>query len=169
MKFSTHNKGNLIFHIVLIILLSLSEVIALTSFIYALNKINVFEDIVSEIINFLFALLILFVLYFEIRSLCAYIYLDEEGIKVKRFNRTKVYLKWNEIQDIGICNIPTPFGYTKRVYLSNNILTEDDKIDMVTIKYNTVHFSYMPKEVYDFISKKVSLDVPKEVKEFLNK
>lgn len=43
MKFSTHNKGNLIFHIVLIILLSLSEVIALTSFIYALNKINVFK------------------------------------------------------------------------------------------------------------------------------
>ena len=45
-----------------------------------------------------FALLILAVDFFECRAMGAQLYMNEEGIGVRRFGKTKVFIKWNEIK-----------------------------------------------------------------------
>lgn len=43
-------------------------------------------------------------------------------------------------------NIPTPFGSKERVYFCDREPDENEKSDLIILKYHTVHFSYIPKE-----------------------
>ena len=112
-----------------------------------------------------FALLILAVDFFECRAMGAQLYMNEEGIGVRRFGKTKVFIKWNEIKEVGTGNIPTPFGSKERVYFCDRELDEKGKSDLIILKYHTVHFSYIPKEWCEKISERLPVPLAKEIKE----
>ena len=83
----------------------------------------------------------------------------------KKRCRKEVFLKWNEIKEIGEGSIPTPFGSKDRIYFCNRKLEEDEKTDLVVLKYHTVHFPYIPREWYQEMSRHLPVDMPDELRE----
>lgn len=112
---------------------------------YDLSHIHVWEDYVGTVVEFLFALLLWCIVFFEIRSFGSKLFIDDNGISIKRFHKTKVNLQWHDICETGIGFIPTPIGSKKRLYLATKHLSDNQKQDLLTLKYETVHFSYLPK------------------------
>lgn len=49
--------------------------------------------------------------------------------------------------------------------LCDRTLDESEKTDLVTLKYHTVHFSYIPKEWYGEMCARLPLPLPPEIKE----
>lgn len=161
----TYSKRRAFFHAIYIAFLTILGVMAVYSAIFGAIHIGCKEDKIALCFTIFFALLILAVDFFECRTMGARIYMDEEGIGVRRFGKTKVFLKWSEIKEIGVGNIPTPFGRKERLYFCNRELDEKEKSDLITLKYHTVYFSYIPKEWYGKMSALLPLSITKELKE----
>lgn len=79
--------------------------------------------------------------------------------------KTKVFIKWSEIKEVGTGNIPTPFGSKQRIYFCDRVLDEKEKSDLIILKYHTVHFSYIPKECCEKISELLPVPMTEEMKE----
>lgn len=165
----THSTKSTAAHCVHIIILLIFAVISTYSFFYDLKYIVAAENVIVEITTAVLALLLYGVLYFEVRSLTAVLYADDIGIGIKRFGKTKVYLKWTDICEIGVGKIPTPYGYAKRIYLSDKKLNDTEKNDLITIRFHTVYFSHIPKAFADMIQKKCNLSLPIEAKRIIRK
>lgn len=162
MTTKTHSSKSMAAHLVHISIMLTLAVVSTYSFIYDFKYIVAAENVIVEITTAVLAMLLYGVLYFEVRSLTAVLYADDDGIGIKRFGKTKVYLKWKNICEIGVCRIPTPYGYAKRIYLSDKKLSNADKNDLITIRFHTVYFSYIPKIFADMIQKKCNLLLPPE-------
>ena len=161
----TYTKKETVFHAAYIVFLSVSGVMASYSAVFALFNISCLEDKISVGFTIFFSLLILAVDFFECRAMGAQLYMNEEEIGVRRFGKTKVFIKWNEIKEVGTGNIPTPFGSKERVYFCGRELDENEKSDLIILKYHTVHFSYIPKEWCEKISERLPVPLAKEIKE----
>lgn len=155
----------MIFHIVYTICLTIFGVICSYSAIYALCHITCAEDVIAVCFTLLCAILALAVDFFEFRAISAKQYVDDEGVGVKRFGKTKVYMKFDDIKEVGEGTILTPFGNKKRVYFCNRKLDESEKSDLITLKRQTVHFAHIPEEWYGIISEKINVPVADEIKE----
>lgn len=110
-----------------------------------------------------FALLLLSVDFFECRAMGAKLYMNEDGLGVRRFGKTKVFIRWDDIREIGTGSIPTPFGSKERVYFCDSILGEGQRSDLITLKYHTVHFSYIPQDWYPEMNRCLPVPIPKEL------
>ena len=165
MTCSTYTKRDRVFHAAYIAFLSVSGLLAAYSAAFALRYISCTEDIIAAAFTCFFTVLLFAVDFFECRAMGARLYMDADGIGVRRFGRMKVFLRWNEIREIGTGHIPTPFGSKERVYFCDRALREAERSDLVTLKYHTVHFSYIPKDWYPELCRRLPLTVPKEVVE----
>lgn len=165
----THNLKSTVFHAVQIVLLLTFACISTYSFLYCLPYMKHAENVIAEIVTAFLAILLWGVLYFEVRAVTAVLYTDENGIGIKRFGKTKIYLKWNDIGDIGVGKIPTPYGYAERMYLSDKKLSDEEKHDLITIRFHTVYFSYIPKRFADMIREKCRMSLPHEAEKMLKK
>lgn len=159
----TYTKKALVFHTAYIALLSVAGVMAVYSAIFALLHISCPEDKIAAGFTIFFAVLVLSVDFFECRAMGARLYMNDDGIGVKRFGKTKVFINWNEIKEIGTGNIPTPFGSKKRFYFCDRSLNEQERSDLITLKYHTVHFSYIPKDWYPEIRRRLPALLAKEL------
>lgn len=160
---STYTKRERIFHTVYIAFLTVSGAMVAYSAVFGALHIGCAEDKIALVFTLLFSLLVLSVDFFECRAMGARLYMNEDGIGVRRFGKTKVFIQWNEIREIGIGSIPTPFGSKERIYFCDRALDEAEKSDLVTLKYHTVHFSYIPKEWYEEMCKRLFVPMPTEV------
>ena len=158
----THNAKSMVAHLVHIIIMLILTIVSTYSFFYDLKYMVAAENVIVEIATAVLAMLLYGVLSFEIRSLTAVLYADDDGIGIRRFGKTKVYLKWADICEIGVGKIPTPYGYAKRIYLSSKKLSNSEKNDLITIRFHTVYFSYIPKAFADMIQKNCNLSLPSE-------
>lgn len=156
----THTVKSIAAHSIHMVVLLIFAVISTHSFFYNLKYIQGTENIIIEIITASLATLLWGVLYFEVRALTAVLYADNSGIGIRRFGKTKVYLKWSDICEIGVGKIPTPYGYAERVYLSSKKLSDSEKNDLITIRFHTVYFSYIPMDFADMIQRKCNLSLP---------
>ena len=161
----TYTKKETVFHMFYIAFLSICGVLSAYSAVFGVLHICCTEDKIALCFTIFFALLILAVDFFECRAMGAQLYMNEEGIGVRRFGKTKVFIKWNEIKEVGTGNIPTPFGSKERVYFCDRELDENEKSDLIMLKYHTVHFSYIPKEWCEKISERLPVPLAKEIKE----
>ena len=159
----TYTKTQTLLHAAYIVFLSVSGLLASYSAAFALCHISCPEDKIAAGFTIFFAALILSVDFFECRAMGARLYMNDEGLGVRRFGKTKVFLRWNEIKEIGAGSIPTPFGSKKRVYFCCRKLREEERADLITLKYHTVHFSYIPKQWYSEMQKRLPLPVPEEI------
>ena len=129
-------------------------VICTYGFFYDLPRIKNRDDLIAAGVELFFVLMLWCVVFFEARSIGSRLFIDDDGIGIKRRHSIKVYLKWSEICETGAGYIPTPLGDKKRLFLSAKHLTEEQKRDLLTLKYETVHFSYLPKGWAEIIYKK---------------
>lgn len=160
-----HTIPETISHVGYIIFLTAFGALAAYSSVYALPDINCFEDVISEAITVLLTVMVLSVDYFECRAMGARLYMDDEGIGVKRFGKMKVFKKWSEIQEVGTGKVQTVFGMRERVYFCDKVLKEEEKEDLVTLKRQTVLFSYIPKKWYAAMCERLPVPVAKEIAE----
>lgn len=160
----TYTKKETVFHAAYIAFLSVSGAMAVFSAVFGILNIGCAEDKIAVGFTIFFAALILSVDYFECRAMGARLYMDENGIGVKRFGKTKAFVKWNDIKEIGTGSIPTPFGSKKRIYFCDRKLDEKERTDIVILKYHTVHFSYIPKEWYEKMSELLPVAMAEEMK-----
>lgn len=165
----THSAKSTAVHIVHMAVLLVFAAMSTHSFFYNLKYIASSENIIVESVTAMLAVLLWGVLYFEVRALTAVLYADSDGIGIRRFGKTKVYLKWSDICEIGVGKIPTPYGYAKRIYLSDKKLTDEEKRDLITIRFHTVYFSHIPSSFADMIQKKCNLPLPPEAEERIGK
>lgn len=163
----THSAKATVLHAIYMVVLLAFAIVSTHSFVYDLRYIQETENIIIEIITGALAVLLWGVLYFEVRALTAVLYTDDNGIGIKRFGKTKVYLKWDDICEIGVGKIPAPYGHAERVYLSDKKLSEKDKSDLITIRFHTVYFSYVPKSFADIVQKKCNLSFPPEAEKMM--
>ena len=161
----TYTKKETVFHAAYIVFLSVSGVMASYSAVFALFNISCLEDKISVGFTIFFSLLILSVDFFECRAMGARLYMNEDGIGVRRFGKMKVFITWNEIREIGTGRIPTPFGSKERVYFCDRKLDEKEKTDLIILKYHTVHFSYIPESWYQKMSERLPIPITRKVKE----
>lgn len=161
----TYTKREAIFHTIYIVFLSVCGVMAAYSAVFGAFNICCADDKIALGFTMFFAALILSVDFFECRAMGARLYMNDEGIGVMRFGKTKVFIKWEDIRDVGTGSIPTPFGSKERIYFCNRKLDEKEKSDLITLKYHTVHFSYLPKEWYGKISERLPVTMTEEMKE----
>lgn len=161
----TYTKKAAVFHTAYIAFLSVAGLAAVYSAVYGFLNISCTEDIIALCFTVFFALLILSVDFFECRAMGARLYMTDDGIGVKRFGKTKVFIKWNAVKEIGIGSIPTPFGSKERAYFSDKRLSEAEKTDLIVLKYHTVHFLYIPERWYRKMSERLPVVITGEVKE----
>lgn len=159
----THTIKEMSFHVGYIVFLSVFGVMCAYSTLFAIPNINCAEDVISVAITALLTLLVLSVDYFECRALGARLYMDEEGIGVKRFGKTKIFKKWGDIQEVGTGKVQTVFGMKERVYFCDRKLTAEEKIDLVVLKKHTVLFSYIPKSWYAVMCERLPVTIAKEI------
>lgn len=158
-----HTIPETISHVGYILFLSVFGVMAAYSSLFALPYINCFEDVVSTIVNILLTGMVLSVDYFECRAMGARLYMDNEGIGVKRFGKTKVFKKWGDIKEVGTGKVQTVFGMRERVYFCDRVLTEEEKADLVTLKRHTVLFSYIPQKWYAAMCERLPVPIAPEI------
>lgn len=161
----TYPKKEMILHIIYIIFLTIIGVLCVISAIFLLLNIVSLDDKISVCFTIFFALLILSVDFFECRAMGALLFMNDDGIGVKRFGKVKVFINWNDIKEIGLGKIPTPFGNKERVYFCDRKLDEKEKRDLIILKYHTVHFSYIPKDWYSKIINRINIPMHNEIKE----
>lgn len=161
----TYEKKIMVLHAIYVVFLTAFGMMASYSVVYALFHITCLEDKITLGFTICFALLILSVDFFECRAMGAQLYMNEDGIGVKRFGKTKVFMNWNEIREIGTGRIPTPFGSKERAYFSSRKLDEKEKSDLIILKYHTVHFSYIPEKWYHEMSERLPVPMTREIKE----
>ena len=161
----TYTKRETVFHAAYIALLSVCGFLAAYSAVFGISHIGCTEDKIAAGFTLFFALLILTVDFFECRAMGARLYMNDDGIGIKRFGKTKVFMRWDSVKEIGTGNIPTPFGSKERVYFCDRCLSEAEKSDLIILKYHTVHFSYIPKEWYEKMCERLPVLPTDEVKE----
>ena len=132
MTCSTYTKKALVFHALYIVLLSAAGVLAAYSAVYTFSHISCREDVIAGGFTVFFALLLLSVDFFECRAMSAKLYVNEDGLGVRRFGKTKVFIRWDDIREIGTGSIPTPFGSKERVYFCDRMLEEGQRSDLIT-------------------------------------
>lgn len=163
MTCSTYTKKAQVFHALYIVLLSAAGVLAAYSAVYTFSHISCREDVIAGGFTVFFALLLLSVDFFECRAMSAKLYVNEDGMGVRRFGKTKVFIRWDDIREIGTGSIPTPFGSKERVYFCDRMLEEGQRSDLITLKYHTVHFSYIPRDWYPEMNRRLPVPIPKEL------
>ena len=99
MTFRTYTKKGVFFHAVYIAILTVSGILAVYSAVFGALHISCKEDKIALGFTVFFALLIISVDFFECRAMGARIYTNAEGIGVRRFGKTKVFIKWSEIKE----------------------------------------------------------------------
>lgn len=165
MTCSTYSKKARVFHIIYIVFLTVFCAMVTYSAVFGAIHISCTDDIIALFFTVFLALLVLAVDFFEFRTMGARLYMNDVGIGVSRFGKTKVFIKWTDIKEVGTGSIPTPFGNKKRAYFCDRKLSEKEKSDLVTLKYHTVHFSYIPKEWYGKMGELLPIQIPEEIKE----
>lgn len=163
----TYTKKETVMHAVYIAFLTLIGATAVYSSVFALSGIACREDAISAGITVFCALLVIGVDFFECRAMGARLYMNEEGIGVRRFGKTKVFLRWGDIKAVTVGRIPAPFGSKERICFCDRELSEKEKTDMVTLKYHTVHFSRIPGEWADEIRRHLPLLVTQEMEKYV--
>lgn len=161
----TYTKLGTVLHGAYILLLTVSGLLAAYSALYALLHIGCPDDKIAVGFTIFFALLILCVDFFECRAMGAQLYMTGEGVGVRRFGKTKVFLRWEDIREVGTGHIPTPFGSKERVYFCDRELDEGARADLITLKYHTVHFSYIPRDWYREMCARLPVPMPEGVEE----
>lgn len=164
MTCGTYTKKATVFHIAYVIFLSIIGIACSYSAVYTVCHINCSDDVIAVSFTVLCAVMFFAVDFFECRAMCARLYMNDDGIGVKKFNKTKVFIKWEQIEEIGEGRIPTPFGGKDRAYFCDRVLSENEKSDLITLKYHTVHFSYIPKDWYRIITERINVPIPDEIK-----
>lgn len=159
----TYGKKETVFHMAYIAFLTVRGVTGAYSAVFGLSHITCREDAILAGFTVFFALLVLSVDFFECRAMGARLYMNEEGLGIRRFGRTKVFIPWENIRDIGTGSIPTPFGCKKRVYFCDRKLSEQEKNDLITMKYHTVHFAHIPGEWYPRMRQRLPIPIPAEI------
>lgn len=161
----TYTKGQTVFHAAYMTLLTVGGLMAAYSTFYILHNASCTEDRIAAGFAGFFSLLLLSVDFFECRAMGARLYMDGDGLGFRRFGRTRVFIKWSEIRQIGTGSIPTPFGSRKRIYFCDRALDEGEAADLITLKYHTVHFTYIPKAWYREMQARLPVPIPKEIEE----
>lgn len=165
MSFKTYSFKIILLHSLYIAFLSFFVVITIISAIYGFINMTNYYDAMAACFVLLLSILIFLVDFFECRSLSARIYVNDLGIGIKHFLKIKVFIKWDEIKEIGIGKITTPFGFKSRIYFSSKVLSDEEKSDLVTMKYHTVHLSYIKDELLDIIYKNIPTPLIETMKE----
>ena len=165
MSCSTYTKRAMVLHAIYIVFLSVFSAMVTYSAVFGVIHANCTDDIIALCFTIFLALLALSVDFFECRAMGARLFMNEDGVGVRRFGKVKVFIRWDEIKEVGIGNIPTPFGSKERAYFCDRKLDEKEKTDLVTLKYHTVHFSYIPKKWYGKMCNSLSVLIPAEVRE----
>ena len=165
MTCSTYTKKAMVLHAVYIVFLSAFSAMVTYSAVFGVIHANCTDDRIALCFTIFLALLALSVDFFECRAMGARLFMNDDGIGVRRFGRVKAFVRWDEIREIGIGHIPTPFGSKERAYFCDRQLSENEKTDLVTLKYHTVHFSYIPKEWYAGICARLPVPLPAEIAE----
>lgn len=165
MTCSTYTKKAMVLHMIYIVCLSVLSAMVAYSVVFGAINISTTDDIIALFFTVFFALLVIAVDFFECRTMGARLYMDDEGIGVKRFGKTKVFIKWGEIREIDTGIIPTPYGSRERAYFCTRQLSDEEKCDLITMKNYTVHFSYIPRAWYERMSELLPIPMPQEIKE----
>lgn len=160
----TYTKKEAVFHTAYIAVLSVAGILAAYSTVFSFVNASCSEDFIAAGFTAFFSLLLLSVDFFECRAMGARLYMNGDGIGVSRFGKTKVFIKWNDIREVGTGSIPTPFGSKERIYFCDRHLSEEEKNDLIILKHHTVHFSHIPQEWYQKIAEYLPDSMTKEIK-----
>ena len=131
----------------------------LYSFIY--NLINA-ESTMEYLLTFMvlcFAMSIWGSLYISIRSLKTKIFVDENGMGIKRFNRTIVYIRYEDIRETGTGKALGPMGETKKLYFSPVALTEDKEENLDKLQNEIIYFTEIDEEWMRYIEEHSGLKI----------
>lgn len=164
MTCSTYTKRAKVLHMIYIVFLSVFSAMVTYSAVFGVLHMSCAEDRIALCFTVFLALLALSVDFFECRAMAARLFMNDDGIGVRRFGKVKVFIRWDEVKEIGIGRIPTPFGSKERAYFCGRELDEKERKDLVTLKYYTVHFSHIPKEWYQEMCSRLPIPFPAEVK-----
>lgn len=151
----TYTKKETVLHALYIALLTACGGFAAYSSVFCAAHIGCTDDRIALGFTVFFAVLILSVDFFECRAMGARLFMNEEGLGIRRFGKIKVFIRWGDIRDVGTGYIPTPYGRKRRIFFCDRLLSEEEHSDLITMKYHTVHFSRIPKEWYGEICRRL--------------
>lgn len=160
-----YSKMELISHLGYIAFLSFFGIFAALSTVFAFSNLSCPEDAISAVVTLVLSVMILAVDFFECKALGVRMYMDEKGIGIRSFGKTKNSLSWNDIREVGMGKMQTVFGSKSCVYFCDRKLEEKEKSDLVTLQYETVSFSHIPKNWYSSICEKLPVSMPDEIRE----
>lgn len=144
----TYTPRETVVHMAYIVFLTVCGALTAFSAGFAFTHIACSEDIIAACFTTSFSLLILSVDFFECRAMGARLYMDERGIAFQRFGKTKVFIPWEDVQDVGRGRMPTAFGSKELVYFCDHKLSEEEKHDLIILKHHTVNLYHIPKDWY---------------------
>ena len=160
----TYTLKQTICHMVYMLFLTVCGLMTAYSAIFAFSHIACTEDVIAACFTTSFSLLILSVDLFEFRAMGARLYMDERGIAFKRFGKTKVFIPWDGVQEVGHGRMPTVFGSKELVYFCDRKLSEDEKNDLIILKHQTINFYHMPKGWYAKMCEYLPADMTDELR-----
>ena len=131
--------------------------------VYAVVGFDKFQNpnaLFSEVIVILVALALWGIAAYTLRSISTNVTVDENGMRVFRFGITQVFIKWDEIVEVGIGQTPTSQGRISKLYFSNTELTDEIRNDLDNAQRCTVYFSNPSQEWLDYIKKYCPLPLP---------
>lgn len=137
-------------HVICMILLSLFFLWSLV--VNFINSQNMMEYLLTLMV-FLFSLSIWASLYIAIRSLITRIFVNDEGIGIKRFGRVKLFINYQDIKEIGIGKSMTPIKTVEKVYFSSRKLTQDEINNIDLVQNEVLYFDELDEDWKEYIEK----------------
>lgn len=106
--------------------------------------------------------------YYLARSLITVRKVSEEGLSLSRHGRIVLFIRWEEIAEVGIGKAPTPRGDIRKLYFSTRPLTADEKNDLNKAQKCSFYFSHLNAEWLSYLKSHSPLALPEEAGEFLS-
>lgn len=164
MKISTNKLINILFKLCMVFAMWFISYISFFSSTYAVENgygsykyfFYGYHPLVFGIVFFISSLYIL-------RNILTRLSIEEEYMRLYRFNKTIVLLKYKDIKEIGIGEAYSIRGKKRKLYFSPFALSKQEKENLDLVQDKVIYFSSIDEAVYSKIIKKTDfvLDDPR--------
>lgn len=125
----------------------------LWSFIVNLTNSHNLMDYLLTLMVLCFSLSVWASFYISIRSLQTVLFVNEDGMGVKRFNKTVLFIKYKDIREVGIGKAITPRGEKKKLYFAIRSLSQTEKNNLDLLQNEIIYFTYLNEDWKHYIEK----------------
>lgn len=123
----------------------------LWSFIVNLINAHNLMEYLLTIMVLCFSLSVWASFYISLRSLQTTIFVNEDGMGIKRFNKTKIYIKYEDIKEIGIGKALTPMGEKQKLYFATRSLSQTEKNNLDLLQNEIIYFTNLEDDWKQYI------------------